>query len=295
MVYSALNGGLPLLGCLVSLFMQQPSMGVAQVVGVDAFNILYLFALIVYSQYYKHEGSFDKWTLLRDAFFYCLGLTILVLAYLLQTFAWYMGFSLIFYYLLFYMSISRNDSLKETVLKTLGIVKEDDDFNSDDHFNFRRRRTSITVCNLEGCIPEDADAVFSIKLNRITSLLKAGKPEAKEFKIYYDFQRIVYKVIYSLRNHTKLEKVKRADLIHNLTNKKRRRPDQGSQQYKYRQQNSFEEEISNINEEKQELAPAQKEHESHEDLQLINRLSNDQNNQPQVEAINYSYSEAEDT
>jgi len=53
--------------------------------------------------------------------------------------------------------VSRNEALKETLLKALGIIKEDDDFNSSEYFQLKRRRTSITVCNLEGSIPNDQD------------------------------------------------------------------------------------------------------------------------------------------
>lgn len=68
-----------------------------------------------------------------------------------------MGFMLLVYYFCYYFSVSRNEALKETVLKVLGIIKEDDDFNCEEYFKLRRRRTSITVCNLEGCIPNDND------------------------------------------------------------------------------------------------------------------------------------------
>ena len=216
-VYCLLNSYLFIIGCFSTLFTNSSNQGISQVIGSDACNIFYVFGMIILNEYHKLEQDFNKWELFRDSLWYIIGLIILCVLYLKQTWGWWAGIIMIVYYLAYYLILLNNDEIKDNVLKLLFIIKEDDEFNSDQHFNFKRRRTSITVCNLQGCIPDETDEVFSLKNNRINALLKlkyTGEP--KMFKVYYDFQRVVYKVIYALRNHTKLEKIRRAEYITNL-------------------------------------------------------------------------------
>lgn len=86
----------------------------------------------------------NEWTFLRDGIFYIIGLSIIIVFYLNEEFNWYTGIVLMFYYILYYMSISRNEQLKETCLKLLGITNEDDEFNSDYYENQKKRRYSLT-------------------------------------------------------------------------------------------------------------------------------------------------------
>ena len=81
--------------------------------------------------------SLDSWIFIRDAVFYIMGLSIIIAFYLNKEFGWYVGFVLILYYMVYYFSISKNEQLKETCLKLVGIINEDDDFNSDEHFLYR--------------------------------------------------------------------------------------------------------------------------------------------------------------
>ena len=131
--------------------------------------------------------SLNEWIFLRDGVFYILGLAIIITFYLNEEFNWYTGFIPIIYYVLYYLSISRNEQLKETCFKLLGITNEDDEFDAEDHLHLKKRRHSIRDLVRNNMIL-DNDEMLNNRIGRQRVLLKIKlKDKAEKLNPIFNF------------------------------------------------------------------------------------------------------------
>ena len=97
---------------------------------------------------------------------------------------------MVVYYLINYMVLSSNQEIKEKVMEWLGLNNEDNEFNSDEHYNFRRRRESSSNLKELNCF-DPAEPNLIKKLNRMEALLvirfHTNSQEHREKRIYSRF------------------------------------------------------------------------------------------------------------
>lgn len=156
--------------CLFSVFDTRTNFAVATMLGSDSINILFVFGLILFRQTCA-ESLIDHWLYLRDLLYYLIGVILLATFYMLGSLTWYFAFILVGYYIVFYAIQSKNDAVKEAVYILLGFKQDDDSFNADEHFQFKKRRDSISYLKENEYI-DRGDQTLQKKLNRTEAILK---------------------------------------------------------------------------------------------------------------------------
>ena len=124
------------------------NLGIGTILGSDAVNLLLLMGLIQYRV--ENYSTIDAWIFLKDGGFY-LGTLILAGAFFsMHAFTWWMILIWFFYFLsyAFYFQ-RRNEQLRDKLALLLGLKDEDDMFSSDDNYNMKKRRYSLTELNDE--------------------------------------------------------------------------------------------------------------------------------------------------
>jgi Ca2+/Na+ antiporter len=155
--------------CLFSVFDTKSNFAVASMLGSDSINILFVFGVILYRQ--RDECVIDNWLYIRDSLYYLIGVILLATFYMLESLTWYFAFILVGYYFIFYAIQSKNDSVKEAVYILLGFKQDDDSFNAEEHYNYKKRRDSITYLKESDYI-DRGDQTLQKKLNRTEAILK---------------------------------------------------------------------------------------------------------------------------
>jgi hypothetical protein len=81
---------------------------------------------------------------MKDIVWYFLGIGILFVFLYQVNFEWWMAFILLVYYFFFYLLQRNSDAIKNGILRGLGIISEDDSFDAENQYLYKKRRESIT-------------------------------------------------------------------------------------------------------------------------------------------------------
>lgn len=93
----------------------------------------------------KREGSdVDYWQLIRDSVCYAIGIALFTLFVGLDIVEWWSGILMMIYYYAYTIVLSKNESIRDSILLLVGLKHEDDSFNADEQTRQKKRRTSIT-------------------------------------------------------------------------------------------------------------------------------------------------------
>ena len=76
--------------------------------------------------------------------YYLIGVIIIMLCLIFKLLNIYIGLGLISYYIIYYVVQQQNELIKDKIMKMIGTNKEDDNYNSEEHFIYIKRRNSIT-------------------------------------------------------------------------------------------------------------------------------------------------------
>ena len=207
-----------------SLYDTQTNLGVSTVVGSDAINIYFVIGVILY-KLNGAETNLDNYIFVRDVIFYVLGLLLLSIFYFVKDSHWEIPMGLLIYYFCYYQVQLNHDSIKETIYKLLGFIHDDDSFNADEHFLFKKRRDSLTFLQ-ENQFVDLKDETLIKRLNRSKAMLSINlKDQFTRQRVLFNFQRMVFIVIYAIRNKHHLEKIKRSSYCKGLHSNERGEPD----------------------------------------------------------------------
>lgn len=156
--------------CFIDVFDTQTNFAVATVLGSDIINVFFIFGFILY-RHFAEESNIDHWLYFRDILYYLLGIGLLTTFFMLNKITWYFSLILVAYYAVFYIIQSKNETVKDSIYKLLGLIHEDDSFNADEHFQYKKRRDSVTFLKENNYI-DRIDQTLQKKLNRTEAILK---------------------------------------------------------------------------------------------------------------------------
>lgn len=156
--------------CFFDVFDTQSNFAVATVLGSDVINIFFIFGYILY-KHFNEESHIDNWLYFRDILYYLLGVGLLTTFFMLGSINWYFSLILVAYYVVFYIIQSKNETVKDSIYKLLGFTHEDDSFNADEHYTYKKRRDSLTFLK-ENNYVDRSDQTLQKKLNRTEAILK---------------------------------------------------------------------------------------------------------------------------
>ncbi|CAD8175739.1 unnamed protein product [Paramecium octaurelia] len=222
-LYSLLNSMQYLILCFYSTFSSKSDLGVSVIIGSDAFSILFIFGLILIKFPTSHHGVLDTWTTLRDCVIYIVGLLVMLLCLYYEWAKIGTALVLLVYYILDLIVLAGNYEIKEKIMEWLTLNNEDNEFNSDQHLEYKKRRYSVTQLRDAGMV-DLKDQSLQKKINTFEAILviKYGQQNPQKKKIRQRFGSIVYAIIFSIRNQIKSEIQKRSEFYQNLYKPKQR-------------------------------------------------------------------------
>eukprot|EP01016_Furgasonia_blochmanni_P015011 TRINITY_DN1805_c0_g1_i2.p1 TRINITY_DN1805_c0_g1~~TRINITY_DN1805_c0_g1_i2.p1 ORF type:complete len:457 (+),score=91.57 TRINITY_DN1805_c0_g1_i2:66-1436(+) len=113
-----------------------------------------------------------------------------------------------------------NDSIKTGLLTLLGVISEDDSFDSSNLYSRKRRFVKISDLSESGFIrPNDEN--LKRKLARVEGALKINIKDHRKARLRILWQRALWTVIYAMRNKIQAEKDERAAYYTSLFKKKK--------------------------------------------------------------------------
>ena len=169
-----------------SVFDTQSNFAAGTIVGTDAFNIFLVFGIIVLKNF-NEENNIDNWLYFRDLFIYLVGLVLLIISFVKELLPWWLSMILMVYYAVFYFVQSQNEASRDLFYRLLGLTHDEDSFNADEHFQYKKRRDSLTFLNENSHIDKHDQALVK-KLSRTDAILLInlkGKLSRRTFFIYF--------------------------------------------------------------------------------------------------------------
>lgn len=130
--------------CFFTTFSSQSTLGVAAIIGSDAFNVLLILGLILIKYPQSQHGTLDPWITLRDSLLYICSLVIMTACLITNWLELGTSLILLGFYILDLFVIGLNEEIKEKIMDWLNITNDDNEFSSSQHLEYKKRRFSIT-------------------------------------------------------------------------------------------------------------------------------------------------------
>ncbi|CAK70164.1 unnamed protein product (macronuclear) [Paramecium tetraurelia] len=217
-LYSCLNSIQFLILCFYSTFSSESDLAVSTIIGSDAFMIFFVFSYILYKYPTHSHGVLDTWITIRDAFFYILSLFVLFICILLDFLNIGTAVILLVVYFANIIFIFNSENVKSKMMEWFDLTAEDEDYSCEQHLTYVKRRISITHLKDNNYIQtDDPTLIKKLALNNKASSQKSGK-------LKLIFQKIVYIIIFAIKNQVKQEKQFRVEYYLNMYKPKQRGP-----------------------------------------------------------------------
>jgi len=210
-VYCALNTCIYMFIMIYSTLLSGTNVGIATILGSDAFNFFLLLGIIQYRV--KNYTEIEVWVYLKDGLFYLGNLILAAIFFSFSEFWWWMAMVWMVYFGIYNFKFqAKNEPLRDKIGLMLGIMDEDDVFDSSEHYKMTRRRYSISEIMEKEEVNFDNPALKK-KIRRYEGALKIQLKNKKKFPVYAKFQSMVLKVAYAIERRMEGEKRERAELF----------------------------------------------------------------------------------
>lgn len=210
-VYCALNTCIYMFIMIYSTLLTGTNVGIATILGSDAFNFFLLLGILQYKV--KNYTQIEIWVYLKDGLFYLGNLILAAIFFSFSEFWWWMAMVWMVYFGVYNLYFqAKNEPLRDKLGLMIGIMDEDDVFDSSEHYKMQRRRYSISEIMEKESVNFD-NPTLKKKIRRYEGALKIQLKNKRKFPVYAKFQSIVLKVVYALEKRLEGEKKERAELF----------------------------------------------------------------------------------
>jgi len=206
--YCFLNSFMYLFVMIYSVVLAKDSLGITTIMGSDAVNILLVMGIVMWRAKVDYEMEF--WVFFKESFFYLLNLVLAVVFFAFKKFYWWMAIVWLVAFAAYAIFLQqRNEELRDKLASALGLKAQEENFSSEENYNMKKRRSSITSLAEQNFI-DNNDFELNRKIRRQETYLLALIRDSEKFNIYYHFQRAVFRVQHALRNQVEHEKRERS-------------------------------------------------------------------------------------